>query len=123
MRRGPHRHAYWPRWLSFRVLGGESDIFAPAERIAPEWWRQLFVASDPRERETQDGRDGIAVGHPRWRTRDYYRIEDAHGAQYWVYRAGLYGADDEADGSGGTLCNREPSAAREMPVWFLQGMF
>jgi protein ImuB len=114
---GPPVRFRWRR-MTRRVVRAEGP-----ERIAPEWWRQLFVEGDPRERETQDGREGIAVGHPRWRTRDYYRIEDAHGAQYWVYRAGLYGADDAAAGSGGELLTGEPSAAREMPVWFLQGMF
>jgi len=54
------------------------------ERIAPEWWR---------ERSTV-------------RLRDYYRIEDAAGRRYWIYRAGLAG-----DGRGG------------VPEWFLQGLF
>ncbi|WP_073975524.1 DUF6504 family protein, partial [Erythrobacter donghaensis] len=53
------------------------------ERIAPEWWR---------ERSTV-------------RLRDYYRIEDAAGRRYWIYRAGLAG-----DGRGG------------VPEWFLQGL-
>lgn len=54
------------------------------ERIAPEWWR---------ERSTV-------------RLRDYYRIEDAAGARYWIYRRGIAG-----DGRGG------------VPDWFLQGLF
>lgn len=54
------------------------------ERIAPEWWR----AED-------DGRV----------TRDYYRIEDAEGRRYWLYREGLYG--------------RETG----QPGWFLHGLF
>jgi len=54
------------------------------ERIAPEWWR---------ERSTT-------------RLRDYYRIEDAAGRRYWIYRAGLAG-----DGRGG------------VPDWFLQGLY
>jgi protein ImuB len=53
------------------------------ERIAPEWWR---------ERSTT-------------RLRDYYRIEDAAGRRYWIFRRGLAG-----DGRGG------------MPDWFLQGL-
>ena len=114
---GPPVRFRWRR-VTRRVVRAEGP-----ERIAPEWWQQLFVERDPRERETQDGREGIAVGHPRWRTRDYYRIEDTHGGQYWVYRAGLYGADDADAGSDGELLTGEPAAAREMPVWFLQGMF
>ncbi len=53
------------------------------ERIAPEWWRQKSTV----------------------RLRDYYRIEDAEGRRYWIYRHGVSG-----DGRGG------------MPDWFLQGL-
>jgi protein ImuB len=53
------------------------------ERIAPEWWR---------ERSTV-------------RLRDYYRIEDAGGQRYWIYRHGISG-----DGRGGP------------PDWYLQGL-
>jgi protein ImuB len=54
------------------------------ERIAPEWWRQPSSA----------------------RLRDYYRIEDASGRRYWIYREGLIG-----DGRGGA------------PNWFIHGLF
>ncbi len=54
------------------------------ERIAPEWWR---------ERSTV-------------RLRDYYRIEDARGQRYWIYRHGIAG-----DGRGGP------------PDWYLHGLF
>ena len=54
------------------------------ERIAPEWWRQPSLA----------------------RLRDYYRIEDAEGRRYWIYREGLAG-----DGRGGA------------PAWFIHGLF
>ncbi|MGB3712022.1 MAG: DNA polymerase Y family protein, partial [Erythrobacter sp.] len=53
------------------------------ERIAPEWWRQKSTT----------------------RLRDYYRIEDADGRRYWIYRHGLAG-----DGRGG------------LPDWYLQGI-
>jgi protein ImuB len=53
------------------------------ERIAPEWWREKSTV----------------------RLRDYYRIEDAEGRRYWIYRHGLAG-----DGRGGP------------PEWFLQGL-
>jgi protein ImuB len=54
------------------------------ERIAPEWWRQPSSA----------------------RLRDYYRVEDADGRRYWLYREGLIG-----DGRGG------------LPSWFIHGLF
>lgn len=54
------------------------------ERIAPEWWRERSTA----------------------RLRDYYRIEDAAGRRYWIYRQGILG-----DGRGG------------VPEWFLHGLY
>lgn len=54
------------------------------ERIAPEWWRE---------------RSSV-------RLRDYYRIEDAAGGRYWIYRQGIAG-----DRRGG------------VPDWFLHGIF
>ena len=54
------------------------------ERIAPEWWRQPSSA----------------------RLRDYYRIEDATGRRYWIFREGLIG-----DGRGSA------------PNWFMHGLF
>ena len=51
------------------------------ERIATEWWR----------------RDAA--------TRDYYRVEDADGHRFWVFRDGLYGRETER------------------PRWFLHGLF
>lgn len=53
------------------------------ERIAPEWWREKSNV----------------------RLRDYYRIEDAQGRRYWIYRRGISG-----DRRGG------------MPDWFLHGL-
>jgi protein ImuB len=54
------------------------------ERIAPEWWRSPSSA----------------------RLRDYYRVEDAIGRRYWIYREGLIG-----DGRGG------------LPNWYIHGLF
>ncbi|MDJ0641767.1 MAG: DNA polymerase Y family protein [Erythrobacter sp.] len=53
------------------------------ERIAPEWWRSKSTV----------------------RLRDYFRIEDALGRRYWIYRHGIAG-----DGRGGA------------PDWYLQGL-
>ncbi|WP_332686226.1 Y-family DNA polymerase [Bosea sp. (in: a-proteobacteria)] len=68
------------RWR--RVLHEIARAEGP-ERIAPEWWR--------------DGPD-----EP---TRDYYRVEDAQGRRFWLFRAGLY--------------ERESAE----PRWFLHGLF
>jgi protein ImuB len=69
------------RWR--RVVHDIARVEGP-ERIAPEWWRQPSSA----------------------RLRDYYRIEDANGGRYWIYREGLIG-----DGRGGA------------PNWFIHGLF
>lgn len=70
----------------FRWRGSLYDITRSEgpERIAPEWWREKSTV----------------------RLRDYYRIEDAHGHRYWIYRNGLMD-----DGRGGA------------PDWYLHGMF
>ena len=52
------------------------------ERIAPEWW---LKPHDP--------------------TRDYYRIEDAEGSRFWLFRAGPY------------------TQATPQPDWFVHGVF
>ncbi|HLG88488.1 MAG TPA: DNA polymerase Y family protein, partial [Alphaproteobacteria bacterium] len=66
------------RWrrVFHRVISADGP-----ERIGPEWWKPTD-----------------------YRPRDYYRIEDADGRRFWVYREGLYG--------GG-----------EPPRWFLHGFF
>jgi protein ImuB len=56
------------------------------ERVAEEWWK--------REIET------VSTGH----VRDYYRVEDAEGGRFWLFRAGLY----------------EPGAPAK---WWLHGLF
>jgi protein ImuB len=55
------------------------------ERIAEEWWRRPPGEAQPSH------------------VRDYYRVEDETGARYWLFRAGLYGAD-------------------EPPKWWLHGL-
>ncbi|HYD25531.1 MAG TPA: DUF6504 family protein [Croceibacterium sp.] len=73
----------YPRQFRWRGAVHEVARVEGPERIAPEWWREKGGA----------------------RLRDYYRIEDAAGRRYWIYRAGLLG-----DGRGG------------LPGWFLQGL-
>lgn len=81
------------------------------ERIAPAWWEHITATAAP-----------TSAAVP---TRDYYVIEEATGARYWVFRAGLYAAepdeenieedketeDDEAD---------VPSTPE--PRWFMHGI-
>lgn len=69
------------RWR--RILHEISGAEGP-ERIAPEWWREGSRAPA---------------------TRDYYRVEDADGHRFWIFREGLY----------------EDSNTR--PRWFLHGLF
>ena len=69
------------RWR--RVMHDVARAEGP-ERIATQWWRP------------EDA--GRA-------TRDYYRVEDAEGRRYWLFREGLYG--------------RETGS----PVWYVHGLF
>lgn len=73
----PHRF----RWR--RTLHEVTRAEGP-ERIAAEWWRR---------------KDGAGL------TRDYYRVEDARGRRFWVFRHGLYGTE------------------KAQPGWFLHGLF
>ncbi|WP_246245885.1 DNA polymerase Y family protein [Mesorhizobium zhangyense] len=74
---GPPARFRWRRAL-YEVARAEGP-----ERISPEWWR--------------DGADEA--------TRDYFRIEDADGRRYWLFRQGFYGT------------------TQGNPRWFLQGLF
>ncbi len=74
---GPPKKFTWRR-CEYDVARAEGP-----ERIAPEWWRRK-------------------PGEP---TRDYYRIEDAAGRRFWLFRAGAY---------------TQESAP---PAWFMHGIF
>ena len=80
---GPPMRFVW-RCIVHRVARADGP-----ERIAPEWWRP-----------------GPGAGANARRARDYYRVEDADGRRYWIFREGLYG-----DGRGGP------------PAWFIHGLF
>ena len=77
-RRGARRSAGRFRWrrVLYRIARAEGP-----ERIAAEWWRDDEL------------------------TRDYFRVEDAEGHRFWLFREGLYG--------------RETTA----PRWYLHGVF
>jgi protein ImuB len=76
----PHRF----RW---RRVFHEVRRFEGPERIAGLWWKR---------RDGDVDRPGL--------TRDYYRVEDARGRRFWVFRHGLY--DEKPD-----------------PGWYLHGLF
>jgi protein ImuB len=73
-----------PRRFRWRQQAYDVVYSEGPERIAASWWR-------------------------RWRseglTRDYYRVEDATGHRFWLFRAGLFG--EEA----------------QHPRWYLHGLF
>ena len=75
----------WRR-VQHRVVRSEGP-----ERIEPEWWGLI-------------GREPTAIE----RCRDYYRIEDAAGGRFWVFRAGRYGVAAEIG---------------DAPTWFVHGVF
>jgi protein ImuB len=81
---GPPHHFTWRRALHavVRVEG--------PERIAMEWWKQ----------------DGKAL------TRDYFRIEDAGGLRFWIFRDGLYESELRDEQGNATPAN-----------WFVHGLF
>jgi len=72
---GPPLRFRWRRAL-YEVAAAEGP-----ERLAAEWWR------------------GEAP------TRDYFRVEDAVGRRFWLYRAGLFGRETDR------------------PAWYLHGLF
>jgi protein ImuB len=81
---GPPHHFTWRRALHavVRVEG--------PERIAMEWWKQ----------------DGKSL------TRDYFRIEDAGGLRFWIFRDGLYESE------------LQDEEGKSVPAnWFVHGLF
>jgi len=77
---GPPLRFKWRR-LQHHITRAEGP-----ERLAPEWW-------------------AIKDDQKLVQTRDYYRVEDAAGHRFWLYRDGLY--------------NRE----QDTPRWYVQGLF
>ena len=69
---GPPHRFRWRRAIH------EVIRFEGPERIAPEWWT---------------AKDGALEGESVGLTRDYYRVEDARGRRYWIFRHGLYGTE------------------------------
>ena len=78
----PHRFTW--RRKTHQVIRYEGP-----ERIASQWWQ--------RTDGQQPGKGGL--------TRDYYRVEDARGRRYWLFRHGLYGEE------------------KANPDWYVHGLF
>jgi protein ImuB len=78
---GPPHRFRWNRKLH------QVKRFEGPERIASEWWKRKDGAID---------KTGL--------TRDYYRVEDARGRRFWVFRHGLY-------------------EEKSRPNWYLHGLF
>ena len=91
----PHQFR-WRRAL-YRVTRSEGP-----ERIAPEWWRA--DADDLALDEQDEEKNPAGAATPP--TRDYFRVEDAQGRRYWLFRQGLY----------------DPKPVLE-PRWFMHGVF
>ena len=83
-----------PRRFTWRGRRHEVARWEGPERIAPEWWRRPGA---PRAPDPGKARAGL--------TRDYYRVEDAAGYRFWLFRHGLQG--------------REKAA----PDWYVHGLF
>jgi protein ImuB len=77
-----------PQRFRWRGRPHEIRMTEGPERIAPEWWRW--------PEGHLPGGGGL--------TRDYYRIEDAEGHRFWVFRHGLFGETPN-------------------PRWYLHGLF
>jgi protein ImuB len=82
----PHRFRWKRRFHEVRLYEGP-------ERIAAQWWRRPGGENGSGE---EPGKGGL--------TRDYYRIEDARGRRYWLFRHGLY-------------------SEKRQPKWYIHGLF
>lgn len=103
----------WRR-VSHKVLKAEGP-----ERLSPEWWRPQPEARPPR-------------------TRDYYRVEDAAGRRFWLFREGLHNREDwepdpaaaketaaaTAAGEAGEAGEEEEARlVYRAPTWWMHGVF
>jgi protein ImuB len=100
---GPPPNFRWRR-AQYRIARAEGP-----ERIGPEWWLENLPSVERQEDENAEDYDKrrkqAAEEKTAHLTRDYFRVEDAQGRRYWLYRQGLYGMSEE------------------QPRWFLHGVF
>jgi protein ImuB len=104
---GPPLNFRWRRTMH-RVARAEGP-----ERIAAEWWLNRIpeVGEDQdekdkekREAKRQKAEREAGAAETARTTRDYFRVEDADGHRFWLYREGLYGS-------------------KTTPRWYVQGLF
>lgn len=93
----------WRR-VSYRLIRA-----AGPERLGAEWWRSgkrpvLAPPPEPRPDKPPPYVPNLPVFDPDAGTRDYYVVEDEHGARFWVFRQGFFGGETS-------------------PVWYLHGFF
>ncbi len=84
---GPPHRFRWKKKLH------EVRLYEGPERIAAEWWQRPGGENGAGEHA---GMGGL--------TRDYFRVEDARGRRFWLFRHGLY---DE----------------KPQPKWYVHGLF
>jgi protein ImuB len=84
---GPPHRFRWKRKLH------EVRLYEGPERIAAEWWQREGGEHGAGEHA---GAGGL--------TRDYFRVEDARGRRFWLFRHGLY-------------------EEKTQPQWYMHGLF
>ena len=107
-----------PRRFRWRRTHHDVTRFEGPERIASEWWRvkvERLPDPEPSVLHPRPGRDDLEETeemppppHARPRpllTRDYFRVEDARGRRFWLFRHGLYGSETGD------------------PGWYIHGLF
>ncbi|VXC85163.1 Y-family DNA polymerase [Sphingomonas sp. AX6] len=102
---GPPRRFRWQRAMH------EVTRFEGPERIAGEWWRVAIERlPDPEpsvahRRPDEEAHSLAPLPARPLLTRDYFRVEDARGRRFWLFRQGLY--------------ERETNR----PAWYVHGLF
>lgn len=112
-----------PRRFRWRRTFHEVTRFEGPERIAGEWWRVPIERLPDPEPSVVGKRDDEESDSPKAEnhapalspspsppcnpllTRDYFRVEDARGRRFWLFRHGLY--------------DRETAR----PAWYIHGLF
>nr|WP_243843430.1 DNA polymerase Y family protein [Sphingomonas vulcanisoli] len=92
-----------PRRFVWKGQAHEVARWEGPERIAAEWWRRSIAADIWRRRDAEDHNLPLPPGAGGL-TRDYYRVEDADGHRFWLFRHGL-------------------QAEKGRPGWYLHGLF